>query len=363
MGVTRQSVRLCRNPYGLASLMLIVLVAALTTLCPKPVSGKSRSHNSAMKRVEVRLGYMPNVTHAQALIGVASGNFQRRLGVTGTVSPKVANAGPDLMEGLLAREIDIAYVGPSPAINTYLKSNGKALRIIAGACNGGAALVARGDRPIKSVRDLGGKRVAVPQLGGTQDVSCNHFIGLSGLKTTDKGGTVEVIPVKNPDILALFKTKQLDAAWVPEPWASRLVKEAGAKLVVDERDLWPAKRFSTTVIVARTEFLHDNPLQVEAILDGHVELTKWIKFHTAEAQTIVNNEIKRLMGKPLSADILKSAWGRVDFTNEPDNSSIVEFMKAAKDLGYIHEGGPNITGIFDAKPLKGAKIRAASKGH
>jgi len=260
------------------------------------------------------------------------------------------NAGPEAMEALLAGEVDVAYVGPSPAVNTYLKSGGKALRILAGACSGGASLIARGDLDIRSVHDLDHRRVAVPQLGGTQDVSLRRFLDLNDLTTQDRGGTVSVIPIKNPDILALFLQKQIDAAWVPEPWASRLKKDAGAKTVVDERALWPNKAFTTTVIVARTAFLNRHPDAVEAILRAHLTSVAWLNANQGKAEDVVNSELKRLTGKALSKGVLREAWSRLKFTDDPNRSNILVMADSAKRAGYL-KGNVDLTGAFDISRL------------
>jgi NitT/TauT family transport system substrate-binding protein len=333
-------------------------VAVLGFLVLRNPNSGARVSNAPQGSERLRLAYNPNVTHAPALVGVARGDFQKALGNV-RLETKVTNAGPETMEALLAGEIDMAYVGPSPAINTYLKSSGTALKMLAGACSGGAALVARGDSTIRTIRGLDGRRVAVPQLGGTQDVSCRHFLAANGLHSLDKGGTVEILPVKNPDILALFKRKQIDAAWVPEPWAARLVKEAGARIVVDERDLWPDHKFTTTVVVVRSEFLDKHAEDVQALLTAHVRVTDWLSRNANEGQNVVNGELKRLTGKPLPADVLKAAWTRVTFTTDPNQASIESFVEAAAEAGYLKKER-NVAGLFDHKPLQEAR-RFASR--
>jgi NitT/TauT family transport system substrate-binding protein len=312
----------------------------------------------------LRLAYFPNLTHAPALAGVARGEFQRELGGQASLDPKVFNAGPEEMEALLAGEVDLGYVGPSPAVNTYLRSNGRALRILAGACSGGAALVARPEARIASVADLDGKRVADPQLGGTQDISLRRFLAANGLRPRETGGTVQILPVKNPDILPLLKQGELDAAWVPEPWATRLVREAGARLVVDERDLWPNRRFTTTVLVARADFLRQRRAQVEAVLRAHLSAIDWLQRHPGEGQAAVNQELQRLTGKALPAEVLREAWGRVDFASDPDRSSIETFARAAAAAGYLKDRDiPRaLAGLFDLRPLQNAGFPVASAG-
>lgn len=236
----------------------------------------------------VSLACFPNLTHAPALAGIARGEFQRALGEGMVVEPLVFNAGPEEMEALLAGEVDLGYVGPSPAINTYLKTQGRGVRILAGAASGGASLMARADVPLTGLAGLAGRRVAVPQVGGTQDVSLRHFLAGAGLRPREKGGTVDVMPVKNADVLPLFARRQLDAAWVPEPWATRLEQEAGARRILDERDLWPDRRFTTTVLVGRAKFLAEHPDQVEAVLRAHLATVAWLRDHPAEGQQVVN---------------------------------------------------------------------------
>lgn len=319
------------------------------------------SPKAAISGERVRLAYFPNVTHAPALVGVARGDFQRALGGKVSVDAKVFNAGPEAMEALLAGEVDVAYVGPSPAINTYLKSNGKALRVLAGACNGGAALVARPGANIHSLEDLAGKRLAVPQIGGTQDISARYFLAKNGLTPLEKGGSVQIIPIKNPDILALFQRGELDAAWVPEPWASRLQTEANAEVVVDERDLWEDHKFPTTVVVARTEFLTHHPGQVAALLQAHRQSVEWLNQQPDEAQKIVNEELKRLTGKPLPPEVLSKSWSRVAFTVEVKPTLLQAFADAAALSGYLPTGKTDVSGLLDPLSLDLARRTAPAR--
>ncbi len=299
--------------------------------------------NSAAQKV--RLGYFPNLTHAPALIGVSTGGFQKELGANVGLNATAFNAGPEAMEALLAGAIDVSYVGPGPAINTYLKSHGKALRVIGGACSGGAALVAGENSTINTLRDLDGKRVAVPQMGGTQDISLRFFLSQQGLQTRDKGGSVEVLPIKSPDTLALMKRGEIDAAWMPEPWTTRLIHESNAKLVIDERDLWPAHQFPTTVIVARTDFLKAHPDQVAAILRAHSAAVAFLNADAKTAQTAVNTELKKLSGKPLQEADLREAWGRVTFVTDPNAPAMATFAQMAVKTGYLPDGS-DIAGLI-----------------
>ena len=219
----------------------------------------------------LRLGYFPNLNHAQVIIGLANGHFQKALSENNTNSGKVGDegasikeyvfsAGPSAIEALYAGQIDVAYVGPNPAINGYLASNGEGIRIISGSASGGAVFVVRNDSGILSTTDFGGKKFASPQLGNTQDVALRKYLIQNGYDTVENGGNVTVVPVKPSDILTLMLKKEIDGAWVPEPWGARLVKESNGKIFVDERDLWPPDgKFVTTNIIVRTDYLKNNP--------------------------------------------------------------------------------------------------------
>ncbi len=320
---------------------LLVIAVVYGGAPPETGQGKTR----------LRLGYFPNITHAPALIGTARGTFAQAAGNKVNIETRVFNDGPTAMEALLAGEIDVAYVGPGPAINTFRKSQGRALRIVAGACSGGAILIARPELGIGGVPDLDGKRIGVPQLGGTQDISLRSFLAQNGLAPREQGGTVEIVPVKNPDILMLFKQKQLDAAWTAEPWATRIVKEAGAEVVLDERDLWPDKKLITTVIVARAAFLEQKPELVQAIVNGHLQTLEFIKTHDADAQNFTNAEIKRLTGKSLPQDVLTIAWRNVEFISDPNKAGIERFAEMAVAAGYDKDGS-SVEGIVSDQFLK-----------
>ncbi|HET7389920.1 MAG TPA: ABC transporter substrate-binding protein, partial [Nitrososphaeraceae archaeon] len=203
----------------------------------------------------LRIGYFPNINHAQAVIGIGNGDFQKVLGSNIIVQPFLFNAGPSAIEALLAKRIDVTYVGSNPAINGYVVTGGKDLRIIAGATSGGAVFVVGNDSGVQSPKDFAGKKFASPQLGNTQDISLRKYLLDNGYKTTENGGSVTIVPVANPDIMTLFLKKQIDGAWVPEPWGARLVKEANGRIFLDERILWPDGKFVTANIVASTDYL------------------------------------------------------------------------------------------------------------
>jgi NitT/TauT family transport system substrate-binding protein len=333
---------------SLLMLMLLVLAG-----CGGASGGSSTTSSSGP--LTVHLGYFPNITHAVAVDGVANGAFKQALGSNVTLDTKTFNAGPAEIEALLAGDIDIGYVGPNPAVNGYVKSHGSALRVIAGAASGGALFIVRPGAHIQSARDLSGKKLATPQLGGTQDISLRHYLQQHDLQTADKGGTVSVVPTDNASILTLFKQGQIDGAWVPEPWASRLIVEDGGQVFVDERTLWPNNQFITTVVVARKAFLDQHPDLVAKFLQAHVETVQYIKAHPDQAQATVNSEIVRITnGKPLAPTVLKGAFTHLDITYDPLQQTFLQSADNAYQLGFLGSSKPDLKDIFYLTPLNAA---------
>src|SRR6186713_3508556 len=240
------------------------------------------SFASAEQKTTIRFGHFPNITHAQGLIAHAlsrqdKGWFEQRLGPNIEIQWFTYNAGPSAMEAIFAGSLDVTYVGPGPALNAYFKSNGEEIRVISGAANGGAALLVKADSPIKAPPDFRGKKIATPQLGNTQDISCRAWLANGGLKITQLGGDEQVLPTQNPDQLALFKLKKIDAVWTVEPWVSRLEREAGGKVLLEEPDV------ATTVLVSSVAFLNGKRDLAKKIAKAHAELTDWIVKNPEEA--------------------------------------------------------------------------------
>jgi NitT/TauT family transport system substrate-binding protein len=338
-----------RYPRILTLFMLLTLTTFLLAACgANSSSGDSGDNGSS---VTVHLGYFPNLTHAVALVGVARGTFQQALGPNVKLDTKTFNAGPSLIEALFAGDIDIGYVGPNPSINGYVKSKGAALRIIAGASSGGALFIVRPGANIHGPKDLNGKKIATPQLGGTQDVSLRHYLQQNGLKTTDKGGTVQVVPTDNAIIQTSFKQGSIDGAWVPEPWATRLIVEDQGQVLVDERTLWPNHSFTTTVVVASKKFLDQHPDLVEKFLQAHVETVQYINNNRAQAETQVNNQLKALTGKPLATPVIEGAFKNLDITYDPLAQSLFKAADDAYELGFLGTSKPDLSGIFDLTSL------------
>lgn len=319
-------------------LFLLVLVLSLASL-------------GFAQQVMIRVGAFPNITHPQAMIGKANGWFEKEMGPQVKIDWKTFNAGPSAIEAMFAGALDMTYIGPNPAINGYVRSNGEALRTVAGATSGGAALVVRQDAGISRVEDFHGKRIASPQMGNTQDVALRAWLIANGMKTADKGGDVQVIPVANPDQLTLFLKKQLDAAWAPEPWASRLVHEANGRIFLDERELWPKGQFVTAQLVVNTKFLNEHPDLVKTWLRAHVELTDWINGHLPEAKKLLNAQIQRETGKALPGDVLDEAFGRLAVTYDPLRTAFLKAARSAFDAGFLGRQMPDLSSMYDLKLL------------
>jgi NitT/TauT family transport system substrate-binding protein len=328
----------------------------LALLSAAPLLGegcKSSSRNT--EKDPVRLGFFPNITHAQALAGNMDGSFARALGDVKLQAVKF-NDGPIAMEALSAGSLDICYVGTGPAINLYIKGD-RQLRVIAGAVNGGSVLVAKTAR---SPQELKGKTVASPQFGNSQDIALRYWLKTQGLSFADNAkGDVNVAPLANADIFSLFLSGRLEAAWVPEPWGAKLIAEGGAHILVDERDLWPNRAFSTTLLVTTQRFLETRPAQVRAVLRAHLLLTRqWRDAPTAFAAR-VNEAFGQLTGKKLPSPVLKDAFSRIESAVRPLPEALALAAQHAHELGFLPS--PDITGMVDTSVLDEV-LRSAKLG-
>ena len=298
---------------------------------------------------ELRLGYFANVTHAPALIGLQEGIFQKALGDT-TLTTQTFNAGPAAIEALSAGAIDATFIGPNPSINTFIQSGGASARIVAGATTGGAALVVRDG--IGSPAALKGTTVASPQLGNTQDVALRSWLKEQGFTTdTTGGGDVHVTPTENAQTLTLFQQGQIDGAWLPEPWVSRLVVDAGAKVLVDEADLWPGGAFPTTVLLVRKDYLDAHPQTVAALVKGNLDAIGWIASHADTAPAEINAKLTADTGKGLSDAVLTRALAHVTFSADPHAETFQTLVDHGLEAGTQKKG--SIEGLFDLRLLNG----------
>jgi NitT/TauT family transport system substrate-binding protein len=330
-----------------AILAAVIAVTLVTASIPTPAF--SQTENGQSKTL--RIGYFPNINHAQAVIGLGRGDFQTALGDNVEVTTQIFNAGPSAIEALFANQIDVAYIGPNPAINGYVQSNGEALRIISGAASGGAVFVVRNDSGINSSQDLANKKFATPEPGNTQDIALRNYLLDNGLNTIEKGGNVEVLTAKNADIVSLMIKKDIDGAWLPEPWGAKLIKEANAKVLVDERDLWPNGQFVTAHIIARTDYIERNPDVIKKMLEAHIDMTSWINDNTDEALQIFNAELNKLMGQTIPEDEFREGISRIELTYDPIKESLFKAANDAFDIGFLGKTRPDLSEIYDVKIL------------
>jgi NitT/TauT family transport system substrate-binding protein len=329
-----------------SALTISATIAALLALTAG-LSGCGSASASSGSGSELRLGFLANATHASALVGLQEGLYAKDLGSTKLVT-QTFNAGNAAVEAILGGSLDASFLGPNPAINAFVKSHGDAIRIIAGATSGGAELVVQPN--ITSAAQLKGTTLATPQLANTQDVALRYWLKQQGIATsTTGGGDLTIAPTDNATTLDLFKEKKISGAWVPEPWASRLVLEGGGKVLVDEKTLWPQGQFSTTLLAVSTKYLNAHPTVVNGLLEGLVATNTFINANPAQAKTDVQTQLKALTGKALAQDVIDRAWSEMTITNDPIASSLQTDLDHAVAVGVTQNASLN--GIVDLAPL------------
>ncbi|MEE9097655.1 ABC transporter substrate-binding protein [Pseudarthrobacter phenanthrenivorans] len=355
-----------KRPLGLKigiAAAVVALVGGGAAVASAVNSAAPAAGQSGTPAAELKLGYFGNVTHAPALVGISKGFIAGELGST-RLSTQVFNAGPAAIEALNAGAIDAAYIGPNPAINSFVKSQGQSINIIAGAAAGGAQLVVKPE--ITSAADLKGKTLASPQLGGTQDVALRAWLSSQGYRTNvDGSGDVAINPTENAQTLKLFQDGKLDGAWLPEPWASRLVLNAGAKVLVDEKDLWDGSlsgkpgEFPTTVLIVNQKFAADHPDTVKALLRGHVKSVEWLNAASAtEKATVINAALKEAAGAELKPDVIDRSLKNIVFTVDPLAGTYQKLLTDGVTAGTTKQA--DINGIFDLRALNSVSNGKAS---
>jgi NitT/TauT family transport system substrate-binding protein len=330
-----------------------LLLAALALGCGREpaTSGAAAEGTPSPPPAEVRIGYFANLTHAQAVLAVSSGEASSAVAPS-KLTTRVFNAGPSLIEALFGDEIDIGYVGPGPVLAAHSKSRGEAIRVIAGAAANGVLIVASKDSGINTLADLKAKKLATPQLGNTQDISAKHYL-LNELKQEN---VENVLPVANTEQLQLLAQNKIDAAWAPEPWGSRLIVEAGGKLIAEEKDLWPDKQFTLTLVVTTPKFLAAHPDVVEKYLKVHSQWTQRLNAEPQKYQAGLGAALASLTGKKLPPGVVEQALPRVKFTDEPLEDTLTKMAQWSYDLKVINQP-PKLTGLVDTTILK--KLQAA----
>ncbi len=342
------------KPTRKVSVLTVPVIAALAIAS---LSGCSRRADAAgtpsaaathgTPAATLRLGYFPNVTHAVPVLGVADGEFAKELGKT-KLSTQTFNAGPAATEALLGGSIDAVYLGPSPAINAFAKTGGKDVRIVAGGASGGAALVVKPS--ITSVSQLAGKTLATPQLANTQDVALKYFLKQEGFTVNGKAAkNVNVIAQDNAQSLQLFQQGAIDGAWLPEPWATRLVKQGGDKVLVNEKTRWPKGQFVTTNLLVSTKFLQEHPHTIRALITAQVKTAEQITKDPSGSAKQIDAALTRLNGKALPAGVTAAALQNLTPGWDPYAASLRGSAEHAESIGLLKK--TDLTGIYDLSIL------------
>jgi NitT/TauT family transport system substrate-binding protein len=310
------------------------------------------------EEVTLRLGYFPNVTHAPAIVGDYEGFYEDALGDGVNLEISNFNQGSEASEALFADAIDATFIGPNPAINGFAQSEGEALRIVSGSTSGGAYLVTTTD--ITDPAQLEGTTLASPSLGNTQDVALRAWLTDEGFETDETGGgDVAIINQDNSDTLASFIDGSIDGAWVPEPWATRLIQEGGGHVLVDEADLWPEGQYVTTHLIVATGFLDEHPDVIRNLLTGHLEAINFVNDSPDEAQASVIEGIADITGQDVSADVIGTSWGNLTFTWDPIASSLLQSAADAEEVGLLDP--VDLEGIYDLTLLNEVLVAAGEE--
>ena len=295
---------------------------------------------------KIRVAYFPNIGHVVPIIGIETGIFSKGLGNDTKIETKLFDSGPQVIESVFAKSIDIAYVGPGPTINGFLKSEKLDVKILAGAANGGASFIVHPNSEITSVSDFDGKKIAAPQIGNTQDVSLRHYLSENELKPAEKGGSVVVYNIPNSDIYTLFVKGDIDGAWVAEPWATILETELGGKRLFHEEELWPNNQFASVLLIANIDYVEKNPQIISNFLSSHHETVDWINQNPVDTRIIFNNFLNSYLGQPLPDDVIDIALSNLVITVDPQSDSVYSFAEKADALGYLGRNGYDLSGIF-----------------
>jgi len=316
------------------------IFAGIATIVALGIAAAVFDYGNTDSENKIRVAYFPNISHAIPIIGIESGIFPNDF-----VETKLFDNGPQVIEAMFSRSIDIGYVGPGPAINGFLKSDHE-LVILSGAANGGASFIVHPNSDIKTAEDFSGKRIAAPQIGNTQDVSLRNYLLQNDLAPAEKGGTVIVLNISNPDIYTLFVKGEIDGAWVPEPWATIFVEELGGTRLFFEESLWPEKQFTSVLLIGRAEYIENNPEIIRSWIDSHQKTATWINENPDESGVLFNQFMKKTLGQTLPEKIVSISLSNLEITSDPIDESIAMFAERADSLGYLGRNGYDLDGIF-----------------
>ena len=319
---------------------IAIVVVGIITLVGLTQASVDDSQN------KIRVAFFPSIVHAVPIIGMETQTFANNLNDGLDIEVKIFDSGPQVIESIFSNSVDIAYVGPGPVINGFLKSDGNDLKILAGAASGGASFVIQKNSGLELIENYSGKRVAAPQISNTQDVSLRHYLAENGLKSAEKGGDVFVLNIANPDIYTLFAKGDIDGAWVPEPWATMLVEELDGVRLFDENEFWPENKFSSVLLIGRSDYIEKNPEIIRKWINANEKTVQWINNHPDESKKLYNEFLKSYMGRTLPENIVEKSFSNIIITSEPLENSVYTFAERADALGYLGRDGYTLDGIF-----------------
>jgi len=323
-----------------------VISAGIVGVVLLSVLGVALSTSETTHDAKLRIAYFPNIGHAIPIVGMENGFFQDGLGDQIKIETRVFDSGPQAIESLFADSVDLAYVGPGPAINGFLNSENNNVQILAGAASGGSSFIVHPNSEITTGADFAGKKIAAPQIGNTQDVSLRNYLSEHQLKTADKGGSVIVYNIPNPDIYTLFVKGDIDGAWVAEPWATILETELDGKRLFHEEELWPDNEFASVLLIGNVEYVENNKEVVQNFLSAHHETMLWINENPKDTRIAFNNFLDSHLGQSLSDDVVDIALSNLKITDDPKSDSVFSFAEKADTLGYLGRNGYDLSGIF-----------------
>jgi len=324
----------------------MVLSISISVIVLGSIVGIVLNSNEKLSENNLRIAYFPNIGHAIPIVGMEMGFFSEKINPNVEIQSRIFDSGPQVIESLFANSVDIAYVGPGPAINGFLNSENNNVRILSGAASGGASFIVHPNSEINFASDFAGKKIAAPQIGNTQDVSLRNYLSENNLKTAEKGGSVIVYNIANPDIYTLFVKGDIDGAWVAEPWATILETELGGHRLFVEDDLWPDKQFASVLLIANIDYVEKNPEIISNFLLSHHETVKWINDNPVETRNIFNSFLKSHLGQSLSDDIVDISLSHIEITSDPIPDSVYSFAEQANILGYLGRNGYDLSEIF-----------------
>ena len=324
----------------------VIISAGVVGIILLSVLGISLSSSETTHENKLRIAYFPNIGHAIPVVGIENGLFAEYLGDDVTIETRVFDSGPQAIEALFANSVDVAYVGPGPAINGFLNSENNNIKILAGAASGGASFIVHPDSEINTASDFAGKKIAAPQIGNTQDVSLRHYLSENGLKPAEKGGSVVVYNIANPDIYTLFVKGEIDGAWVAEPWATILESELNGERLFHEEELWPNEEFASVLLIGNIDYVDKNKTLIGDFIHAHHETVIWIQTNPKDTRIVFNNFLDSHFGQSLSDNVVDVALSNILITADPKPASVFSFAEKADALGYLGRNGYDLSELF-----------------